>query len=182
MIDWWNDADFLTKLAGWLTVLSIVLAIMVALSQYAKIKLDSRANLLRERQQMTRKNTPPLMEVGLGTGMPSGKLLLEIRAKNDIPFRAWWSVVTRQDKHVLSNMFIETIEIFPTKDKKTFQYPAVIASNAVVDNYVKLEFNFESLFAPELNRPSNLSGTIWKEYQYFNGGVYRWDNDPQQGS
>ena len=117
MIDCWNDAGCLAKLAKFAPYICIVLGFLVAgFGQFVKTKIDSRVADLRESEESARKNTPPLMDVTLGNSSSTGKTLLEIDARNEIPFKASWIVVTKRNK-VVSGLLIEKPEIYPTEEK-----------------------------------------------------------------
>ena len=174
----WNDTESLTKLARWVPYLSIALGFIIAWGgQYAKTRIDARVMFLREREEVTRKNTPPSMDVKLGLSENTGKLMLEISANNEIPFRASWLVATNRDQ-LVSGILIEKPEIFPTEERRRFIYPVTINDDKVVDNYMELRFSFESLYSAELNHPKSLGGEIRKMYRYVGGQIFPWDSNP----
>ena len=157
------------RLSRWVPYLFIFLGCVVAgLGQYAKTKIDSKIVFLRESAETIRKNTPPSMNVRLGRGDESGKILLEIRTKNEIPFKASWLVVTKDNK-VVSPILTEMPEFFPTEENRRFLTQVTINDEKVVDNYIELRFRFESLYSAELNHPENLKGKITRKYGYANG-------------
>ena len=173
MAEWWNSAEDLSKLARWVPYLFIFLGFVIAgLGQWAKTQFDSRIAILREKEESTRKNTPPSVEVKLGRGS-SGKILLEILAENKVPFRADWLLVTKSNR-VVSPIMIEKPEFFPTEEKPRFLYPVTINDEKVVDNYIELRFKFESLYSAELNHPDHLKGEITAKYRYVDGIIYHW--------
>ena len=73
VVDCWNAADCLTKLAKALPYVSILLAILVAREQFFKIRVDSRIRELNKRAEAQRKNTPPSMDVRLGNSQSTRK-------------------------------------------------------------------------------------------------------------
>ena len=88
MIDYWNDTDFLAKLAKAVPYVFIALGFLVAMSgQFVRTRIDSRVAELNESAEAQRKNTPPLIDVRLGNSSSNtGESLLEIQAQNEIPF------------------------------------------------------------------------------------------------
>ena len=173
----WNDADSLTKLAGWVPYLFIALGFIIAWGgQYAKTRIDARAAFLREGEEITRKNTPPSMDVKLGIGESTGKPMLEISANNEIPFKASWLVTTKRDQ-VVSGILIEKPELFPTEGRSRFLYPVTINDDKVVDSYIEMRFSFESLYSAEFNHPASLRGEITKMYRYVGGKIFPWGSE-----
>ena len=115
------------------------------------------------------------MDVRLGHKDGTKRILLEVYAKNEIPFRASWIVVTKRDQ-VVSGILIEKPEFFPTEGKRRFLYPVVINENKVLDSYIELRFSFESLYSAELNHPASLKGEMTRKYGYAGGSLFHFDD------
>ena len=172
MIDYWNDTDFLSKLAKVVPYAFIALGFLFAMGgQFVKTWIDSRVAVLNQRTEAQRKNTPPLIDVQLGNSSRTGKTLLEIQAKNEIPFTARWSVLTTRSG-LVSGIMLDDFEAHPTKEKSRFVVKVSINADKVRENYIELHFTFTSLYSAELNEPPNLKGTIVKKYRYFNGRIF----------
>lgn len=175
MIDCWNDTGCLAKLARYTPYIFIALGFLVAgFGQFVKTKIDSRIAGLRKGEEVARKNTPPLMDVTLNRSSRTGKTLLKIAVKNEIPFKASWIVVTKRNQ-VVSGLLIEKPEIYPTEEKRRFLYEVSINDKKVLDDYIELRFSFESSFFAELNRPAHLRGEIVKKYRYVSGVISAWE-------
>lgn len=115
------------------------------------------------------KHTPPRMEVKLGLSK-DGKYAVKIRALNVVPFEARWVVVNRSGR---TAAFMPVPErFFPTKDPVRWISEVVIDSSDLVDDYVRLEFHFQSIYFEEMGRPDSLQGDIIQEYRLV-------DNVPQ---
>ena len=175
MIDCWNDTDCLAKLAKSAPYAFIALGFLVALGgQFVKTRIDSRVAVLNHRTETRRKNTPPLIDVRLGNSSRTGETLLEIKAKNEIPFTARWSVVTTRNE-VVSGIMLEDFEAHPAKEKSRLLVKVSINADKVRENYIELRFSFTSLYSAELNNPPNLKGEIDKKYRYFSGRISPWE-------
>ena len=173
----WNDVDSLTKVARWVPYLAIALGFIIAWGgQYAKTRIDARVAFLREGEEITRKNTPPSMDVGLGREKSTRELMLEISTDNEIPFKASWLLVTKRNQ-VVSGIPLEKPEFFPTEGRRRFLYLVTIQDAKIVDSYVELRFSFESLYSAELNHPASLRGELTKRYRYVGGKISPWDGE-----
>ena len=171
----WNDVDSLTKVARWVPYLALALGFIIAWGGlYAKTRIDVRVAFLREGEEITRKNTPPSMDARLGIQESTRKLLLEISANNEIPFKASWLLVTKRDE-IVSGILLEKPEFFPAEGKRRFYSPVTINDDKVVDSYVELRFSFESHYSAELDHPASLRGEITKRYRYVGGKLSPWD-------
>ena len=171
VIDYWNDTDCLAKLAKAVPYAFIALGFLVAMSgQFVRTRIDSRVAELNKSAEAQRKNTPPLIDVRLGNSSSTGEILLEIQAKNEIPFTARWSVLTTRNEFV-SGILIEDFEAHPTKKRSLFLVKVPIQGEKVRENYIELHFTFTSRYSTELNNPPNLKGEIVKKYRYFNGRI-----------
>ena len=145
---------------------------MIAMSgQFVKTRIDSRIVDLRKDEKIEEKNTRPLMDVSLGKSVQPGKISLLINASNETPFKANWLIVT-ENKRVVSGIFFEKLKLFPSEKKKEFLYEVIINDDKVVNNYIELRFNFESIFSSELNNPEHLKGNIIKKYKYVQGNIF----------
>ena len=120
--------------------------------------------------KIAHKNTRPLIKPFLGHSATSGKKLLVMDTENTIPFRASWLIVTEKDQ-VVSPIMIGQEEIFPTEDNKRFSAEITINSDKVVNQYIELRFQYESIYSGELNDPPHLRGTIRKEYRFVDGRI-----------
>ena len=175
ILDCWNDTDCLAKLAKALPYASIVLGFLVALSgQFVKTWIDSRVAVLSQKAEARRKNTPPLIDVRLGNSSGTGETLLEIVAKNEIPFTARWLVVTTRNE-LVSGFMTEGFEVHPTKDKNRFLVKVSINADKIRGNYIELRFSFASQYFAELNNPPSLKGEIVQKYRYSNGRISSWE-------
>ena len=171
MTDYWNDVDFLVKLAKVTPYSSILLGFIVAAGgQFVKARIDSKITELDKIKVAERKKTPPSMDIRLGNSSSTRKPLLELVAKNEIPFTARWLVVTEGDS-VVSGIMIEDLEIHPTKEKRRFLIRVPINDEKVRGNYIELRFKFNSLYAAELNDPTYLKGEIVKKYRFLDGFI-----------
>ena len=170
----WNDPDLLAKVARAAPYLFIVLGFLVAFSgQYVRDIIETRITTLQEVAERERRNTPAQVSVSAGYGATNDKLLLELEAQNDIPFKVNWYVLTRDNK-VASGIPIERIEVVPSATQRRFLFPLQINDDAVVDDYVEIVVNFESAYSAELNHPDHLKGTIRKRYRYSGGKLFPW--------
>ncbi len=67
VIDCWNDTECLAKLSKVAPYLFILLGFLVAAGgQFAKARIDSRAEDLNKRAEAQRKATSPVVDVRLG--------------------------------------------------------------------------------------------------------------------
>ena len=171
MIDCWNDTDCLAKLSKALPYALTVLGVLVAIGGFVKTRVDSRLAELNQRTEVERKNTPPALDVRLGNSSRTRETLLEIKAKNEIPFTARWSVLTTRNA-LVSGIMLKDFEAHPTKEQRQFLVKLPINADKVRENYIELHFTFKSLYSAELNDPPNLKGTIVKKYAYFDGRVF----------
>ena len=169
MIDW-NNAESLTPLTKVVPYLFISVGFVVSLAGlFVKTKIDSRILELQENAEKERRNTPPLMDVRLGNSSRE-QVLLEVVARNEIPFKARWLVVTKRNQ-VVSGILLEEPEIRPAEAKMRFLFDTSINADKVVDDYVELRFSFVSLYAAELNNPPHLKGEVVKRYLYAGGSI-----------
>ena len=172
VIDYWSDTDSLAKLAKVVPYAFIALGFLVAMSgQFVRTRIDSRVAELNKSAEAQRKNTPPLIDVRLGNSSSStGEILLEIKAENEIPFTARWSVLTTRNE-LVSGILLEDFEAHPTKERNRFVAKVPIQGEKVQENYIELHFTFTSRYSAELNNPPNLKGEIVKKYRYSNGRI-----------
>ena len=175
MIDCWNDTDCLEKLAKAAPYAFIALGFLVAVGgQFVKTRIDIRVAVLNQRAEEQRKNTPPLIDVRLRNSSSTGETLLEIKAKNEIPFTARWSVLTTRNEYV-SGIMLDDFEVHPTEEESRFLVKVHINGDKVRKNYIELRFTFTSLYSAELNDPPNLKGGIVKKYRYSSGRISPWE-------
>ena len=120
MIDCWNDTDCLAKLSKALPYALTVLGVLVAIGGFVKTRVDSRLAELNQRTEVERKNTPPALDVRLGNSSRTRETLLEIKAKNEIPFTARWSVLTTRNA-LVSGIMLKDFEAQPTKEQRQFR-------------------------------------------------------------
>ncbi len=173
-MSYWNDIEALGKIARMLPYVLIFLGFIVAASgQFFKSIVDARISKLETAAQITHKNTRPLIKPFLGHSATSGKKLLVMDTENTIPFRASWLIVTEKDQ-VVSPIMIGQEEIFPTEDNKRFSAEITINSDKVINQYIELRFQYESIYSGELNDPPHLRGTIRKEYRFVDGRILPW--------
>lgn len=91
----WNDVEQLTKLVKFIPYVFISLGFIVALSgQFVKAKVEERIFFLKQDAEIALKKTAPDLDVTLGKHVPTGELVLQITAKNDIPFTSSWYIKT----------------------------------------------------------------------------------------
>lgn len=172
IVDLRKDEKIEEKSARFARYFFISLGLVIAMSgQFVKTKIDSRIVDLRKDEKIEEKNTRPLMDVSLEKSVQTGKILLLINASNETPFKANWDIVTENNR-IVSGILLEKPEIFPNEKKKEFLYEVTINDGKVVNNYIELRFNFESIFSSELSNPEHLRGNIIKKYKYVRGNIF----------
>ena len=94
-------------------------------------------------------------------------------AKNLIPFRSRWTIVTENNK-IVSGIMLEDHEIHPSEDRSRFTAKANIDAGEVANEYVELRLRYESLYSAEFGNPPQLSGEVVRRYRFKDGKVYPW--------
>src|SRR5262245_46388138 len=103
----WNDIGTLERLARFVPYALIVLGFVVALlGQVVRSTLDARISVLKTEAEASRKRTPPQVEAYLATSERTGEILVVMDAKNLIPWRARWSIVT-ENNQVVAGIMLE---------------------------------------------------------------------------
>lgn len=168
----WNDIDVLSKIARFLPYVMIGLGFFVAISgQLIKGLVDGRVSELNSTAELERQNTRPLIDVQLARGETTGRLIIVIDAKNEIPFRADWLVVTTNDR-LVSPLMMGKDEFFPTRKNQRFKFYVTLNNEKIVEDYIELRFRYESSFFRELGKPPHLKGEIVKRYRFLNSRIY----------
>jgi hypothetical protein len=117
------------------------------------------------------KHTPPQVEAYLATSERTGEVLVVMDAKNLIPWRARWSIVT-ENSQVVAGSMLEDREIHPAQDQTRFTAKAGINMAQVANEYVELRFRYESIYAAEVGHPADLRREIVQRYRLKEGKVY----------
>ncbi|EHZ7124178.1 hypothetical protein RUX70_004101 [Vibrio vulnificus] len=168
----WNDVEQLTKFVKFIPYVFISLGFVVALSgQFVKAKVEERIVFLKQDAEIALKNTAPDLDVTLGKYAPTGELVLQITAKNDIPFTSSWHIKTTNNE-IVSGIQLEKPVSTPTPEQRIFLFKAVVDVSKIKNNYLELDYFYESKYSAELNQPQNLKGTITRKYFYVNGEVF----------
>jgi hypothetical protein len=171
-MNFWNEIGTLERLARWAPYAFIALGFFVAvLGQFARSTLESRIAILKHETEAALKRTPPDYDAYLATSERTGALLVVIDAKNEIPIRARWRIVT-DDNQIVSGIMLEDHEIHPTQDQKRFSSKADIDETKVVNDFIELRFKFESVYSAEFGNPSDLKGQVVRSYRYKGGRVF----------
>ena len=173
----WNNTTDLERVSAFTPYVFIILGALVAASGiFLKGIIDQRIDILTEISDQEAKNTPPQIEVKLGSAVESdgqvilGRTLLEISPTNDVPFNARWYVSTR-DNTLVSAIMTSSVEIVPAATP-VYKVPVHINSDRVIDEYIMLWLRYESIHAPELGNPPHLRGEITLPFRYAEGRVY----------
>jgi hypothetical protein len=114
--------------------------------------------------------TPPQLEVGLARVSGTGDIAVVIEAKNLIPFRANYRVVTT-DNRIVSGILMERPEFFPKEDRRRFLEKVDINRAIVAKGYIELRVDYESLYAAQLGNPPELRGHLVRRYTIDDHGV-----------
>ena len=172
----WNASSLLER-ATRVTPYAVVLvgALVSASGIYVKGVFDRHIAVLEDVAAQAMKNTPPAMSVRLATVVSDGKAipgrtLLEISSTNDIAYNASWHVSTREGR-LVSGFMTEKVKIVPAATP-VFKARISIQSNRVEEEYIELNFRYESVHSPELGNPPHLRGSITLPYRYSQGRVY----------
>ena len=170
----WNDIAVLEKLARYVPYVFIIAGFLIALSgQFVRTTIDSRIKLIRTEIENTFKRTPPNVDVLIAKSASSGDLLVVLDAKNLIPFKARWSIVTKNNE-VVSGIMLEDQEIHPTEKDRRFSIKAQINEKKVIDEFVEIRLRYESIFFSEVGNLEELKGKITRQYRLRDGEVYDW--------
>ncbi len=167
----WNDASLLAKIATWVPYVFIAMGAVIAMAGLSvKNMVDARVHNLHELKQATFRDTPPEFDVFLARSEPSSRIVIVIDTKNMIPFEARWTVLTKNNM-LVSGLLLETPEIRPTKPGERISWPVNIHDAKVVDDYLELNFSFQSVYFEIEGRPDHLKGEITKSFTYKNGRI-----------
>ncbi len=190
---WWNSAEIISKFNDLVKIALILLIGLTLIGSILTFVLSKRlstlqgqetkalqdkvvaaekhraeerqARAIEEQREQQRRHTPPQLDAYLAFGENSRELLVVIDAKNDIPFKYQWIVVTENDK-VVSGIPLEYQELHPTTSKdKRWNHRARIQRDKVINNYVELRFSYESIYLAELGYPPELRGKIIQKYK-----------------
>ena len=94
-----------------------------------------------------------------------------IDAKNEIPIRARWRIVT-DNNQIVSGIMLEDYEILPTQDRRRFSSKANINEAKVVNDFIELRFRFESVYSAELGNPPDPQGQVVRAYRFKGSRVF----------
>jgi hypothetical protein len=170
----WDNPELLSRLSRWVPYLFIATGFIVAMSgEWVRARVDSRVEVLKEKEANRRKRIPPSLDAYLATSQETGDLLVVMDGKNTTPFLASWLVVTKGDR-VISGIMTNDVEIHPAEDRKRFTWKADLKSDLVVDEFVELRLRYVSLYAAELGNPPELSGEIRRAFRLAGGKVQHW--------
>lgn len=126
---------------------------------------EERVTALERQREKQRRRTPPALDAYLAFGEESQQLLVVVDAKNDIPFKCWWVVVTEKDR-IVTGIQTEYVEVYPeSNNKKRWTEKANIERDKIVNDYIELRFRYESLYSAELGSPQELQGKIIHKYK-----------------
>ena len=172
----WNASSVLER-ATRVTPYAVVLlgAFVSASGIYVKGVFDRCIAVLEDEAAQEMKNTPPAVTVRLATAISDGQVipgrtLLEITSENDIAYNATWHVSTREGR-LVSGFMTERVKIVPVATP-VFKVRISIQADRVVEEYIELNFRYESVHSPELGNPPHLRGKIALPYRYSEGRVY----------
>jgi len=170
----WNNIETLERIARFIPYIFIILGFFVAFSgQFFQSKIEHRITHLNSQAEEIRKQTCPLLDTHLAIS-DKGNYLVVIESLNLIPFKARWLIATEENK-VVSGVMLGEQEIYPTQKNKKWQFKTDIDKNTVRNDYVELRLNYISVYAAELNYPSNLKGRIVKKYKLIEGAPHLQD-------
>jgi hypothetical protein len=165
----WNDIAFLEKAAKFVPYIFIVLGFLIAFfGQYVRSTIESRVKDLKTQIELSRKHTPPLIEAFLAFNRTIGQIVVAVKAQNDIPFKARWVVVTKNNK-IISGLMMQDAEFYPSESKQSWSHRVDIPENDVVDNFVELRFTWQSVYFAELGQPNYLQGKLIHSYRLVDG-------------
>ena len=119
------------------------------------------AQLLRE--------TPPDIEGWLERD-PTGRLYVNIHAKNLVPFRVRYWVQTK-DKTGPGGLMLESMDLYPTVEKTRWRFKHEIVPNKVIDGYLELSLKWSSVYSAELGNPPSHQGLYVRKYHYTSGDL-----------
>ena len=127
-------------------------------SGYVKGVFDRRIAALEDQAVQAVKNTPPAMRVRLATVVSDGQVipgrtLLEITSENDIAYSASWHVSTREGR-LVSGFMTERVKIVPAATP-VYKARISIQSDRVEEEYIELNFRYESVHSPELGNSTH---------------------------
>ena len=170
----WNDVTILEKIARFTPYTFIVVGFIVALSgQFVSSSINSRIKTIKAQVEYEFKRTPPQVEVSLAKSATSGNLLVVIDTNNLVPIKTRWTIVTKKNQ-VVTGIMLECVEIHPTDKSKRFTSKADINEKKVVDEFIELRFQYESVYFAEVGVQDNLKGSINRQYRLYSGEVYDW--------
>lgn len=164
----WDNLDLLVKVGRWVPYVFIVLGFLVAASgQFVRGFVDGRITQLRQQSEDTRKRTPSILDAQLAIS-DKGNLYVVIEAKNQIPFRSRWLVVTEENQ-VVSGLMTQDAEFYPSPEKMRWQDRLTISKEKIRNDFLELRLDYWSVYAAELNYPEQLMGKITHGYKLING-------------
>lgn len=138
---------------------------------------EERAKTIEEQHEEARRRTVPAVDAFLAFGSTTKELVVVIQAKNDIPFKYRWVVVTEQN-HIVSGIQTDDQELHPaTRQDKQWWTKADLDRSKIRNGYVELRFTYESLYSAELGYPKELRRTITHEYRLEGDQVFDWPKE-----
>ena len=167
----WDNPDLLIRVGRWVPYVFIILGFLVAGSgQFVKGLVDGRIAQLRQQSEDTRKRTPPSIDAQLAVS-DKGNLYVVIEAKNQIPLKSRWLVVTEENQ-VVSGLMIQDAEFHPSQEKKRWQDKLHIDKEKIRNDYLELRMDYRSVYAAELDHPERVTGKIVHKYKLIDGAPH----------
>lgn len=126
--------------------------------------ITGELNAQREEQEEKERirRTAPKLDAYLEV-QGKGKVNLEIKSRNLIPFEYRYVVVTEKNL-VVAPLPITMSKVYPDKDHDLFFLPISLQLDRIKDHYLELRFTFESLSFDQFHLPGH-EGEIIKKYR-----------------
>lgn len=178
----WDKLETIEKFSKWMAWFAVALAFLAGgaslveeiinspnITSIALAFLSGIAGLstkIAGRRKQTlesiHRRTKPEIDVAIKTYGPSGRFLVTIEPRNEVPFEFRWLIVTR-DNVVVSGLQLDWSKVKPNELTPRFSQHAEFQIDKVVENYIELRFDFRSVYADELPA-ADLSGRLRRAY------------------
>jgi len=123
---------------------------------------------------------PPQVDARLAKSERTGDLVVVLVSRTLIPFRANYRIVTKNNR-VVSGILLQAPEFFPTDGNREFLEKVDVNRSVVVNSFIELRVDYQSLDAPKLGNPQSLSGSVVRKYHIDDIGVRPLDPEEADG-
>lgn len=106
------------------------------------------------------RRTPPTLDAYLAPA-GRGKVALEMKSENLIPFEYRYAIVTERDI-IVTGIPMSMAKVYPKKDSPLSYLLLDLQLDRITNNYLEMRFTFESVYAEEFGLPAQ---TITRKYK-----------------